>query len=369
MKKRVCYIISDINKSLAFEWIATNINKEHFELQFILIGNKDSVLETFLKKNDIHCYSLRLSSKLLYPIMFLKICFLLIKEMPDVVHCHLLKANLLGLTAAAILLIPIRIHTRHHSTYHHTYHPKGVKLDRLSNFLSTHIIAISQNVKEVLINKENVPEEMIYVVPHGFDLDFFKEVKDIETVRKKYFDTKKPYPVIGVVARYITWKGIQYVIRAFHNLLLAFPNAHLLLANATGPDQELIKSLLSELPTDSYTEITFEDNIAALYQLMDVYVHVPTDADIEAFGQTYIEALAAGIPAVFTLSGIAKEFILHENNALIVSFEDSTAIYLAIKRLLTDNALRMRVIKQGKADVRTYNLTSMIKSLEQMYVV
>ena len=74
------------------------------------------------------------------------------------VHTHLFEASLLGLSAAKFTRVKRRIYTRHHSTYHHEYYPKAIKYDRLINFLATEIVAISNNVKEVLRRKEGVAE-------------------------------------------------------------------------------------------------------------------------------------------------------------------------------------------------------------------
>ena len=48
-KISVVYIISEINKSLSFEWIAQSIDKEKYSLRFFLIGRKKSALAERLK--------------------------------------------------------------------------------------------------------------------------------------------------------------------------------------------------------------------------------------------------------------------------------------------------------------------------------
>jgi glycosyltransferase involved in cell wall biosynthesis len=171
------------------------------------------------------------------------------------------------------------------------------------------------------------------------------------------------------VARYSHWKGIQYIIEAFIRLRQDHPNALLILANAKKGDyKDELALQLSALPTDAYCEIVFEHNLFALYHLFDVYVHVPIDPELEAFGQTYVEALAAGIPSVFTLSGVAREFIVHEKNALVVDFQQSVPIYEAIQRILTDPGLQESMIKQGQSDVRImFSLQEMIRKLEDLY--
>jgi glycosyltransferase involved in cell wall biosynthesis len=175
-------------------------------------------------------------------------------------------------------------------------------------------------------------------------------------------------PIIGVISRYFELKGIQFIIPAFKKLLAVSPNAHLILANATGEYASVIQSFLEGVPGENYTQIRFEGDIAALYQTFDVFIHVPINSHIEAFGQTYVEALAAGVPSVFTLSGVAAEFIEHEKNALVVPFQKADAIYLAMMRLLEDGPLRSRLIEQGKIDVKQqFELAGMMQKLEELY--
>ncbi len=189
----------------------------------------------------------------------------------------------------------------------------------------------------------------------------------VNSLRKKYNPEGKR-PVIGVISRYFELKGLQFVIPAFQKMLTIFPKAHLILANATGNYTAEIQKLLALIPRKNYTEITFEEDIAALYQLFDVFVHVPINNHLEAFGQTYVEALAAGIPSVFTLSGVATEFVEHGQNALVVPFRDEEAIFLATKRLLEEKDLREHLSRQGLEDVNQhFKLEGMLDKLEKLY--
>ena len=122
--------------------------------------------------------------------------------------------------------------------------------------------------------------------------------------------------------------------------------------------------MLKKLPASNYLIIDFEPNLFALYHLFDIYVHAPIDPEIEAFGQTYVEALAAGVPSVFTLSGVAPEFVEHEKNALVVPFQNSEAIFQAISRLLTDQGLALALAENGRRGIRQFELGTMISKLE-----
>lgn len=244
-----------------------------------------------------------------------------------------------------------------------------IKYDKMINSFATAVVAISKNVEEILIEKENVAADKVHLIHHGFKLEDF-EIADknkMEGLRNKYF-IKDKYPVIGVIARYTHWKGIQYIIPAFEKLLKTYPDALLILANANGDYKLEITHLLKTIPPDNFVEINFEEDLFQMYHLFDVYVHTPIDNHSEAFGQTYIEALAAGTPSVFTLSGIAREFIKDRQNALVVDYKNSDAIYNSIKELLENKSLAETISKNGKEDVKkSFGLDKMISKLEELY--
>ena len=54
--KNIAYIVSFVNKSISFEWIVDSLNKNKFNLTFILLNNRDSSLEQFLLERKIDVY-------------------------------------------------------------------------------------------------------------------------------------------------------------------------------------------------------------------------------------------------------------------------------------------------------------------------
>ena len=369
-KIKIIYIISDINKALCFEWVAKNLNSDKYELSFVLLNMRErSALSMFLDSEGLRNKTIRLCAKKDYFRVFLELLSVLIWERPQIIHTHLFDASLLGLAAGWVARVPKRVYTRHYSTYHHMYHPRTVRLDRLMNQFATDIVAVSSTVKNVLTEREGVSPDKISKIPHGFDLDFFENVpkERIIKLRKKYAIDKDAYPIVGVISRFDELKGIQYIIPAYKRFVKEFPKALLLMANAMGDYKEEIDLMLSDLSEDNYKQIAFEEDLPALYGMFDIFVHTPIDSEIEAFGQTYVEALASGIPSVFTISGIAKEFIKDGQNALIVAHKDSGQIYEAILRLLKDKDLRCSLTSGGKSSVTAYDLDTYIASLEDLY--
>ena len=209
-----------VEKALGFEWAIENVNPDKFEFSVISINvSKNSVFEQFCSQRNIEFHRIEYSSKRSIPKAIYDTYKILKKIKPDVVHCHIFEANIIGLTAAILARVNNRIYTRHHSTFHHTTAPSGKKYDLVINKMATSIISISENVSNVL-RMEGVPEKKIHLIHHGFDLSFFNNISDdrLEKVKQKYNPEGK-HPVIGVISRYTEWKGIKYTLSAFTQLL------------------------------------------------------------------------------------------------------------------------------------------------------
>lgn len=369
MKTKITYIISNVNKALAYEWISTYLNKDKFQLDFILLNPGDSELESFLKESNLPVERVTYNGKTDLLSALLKTYRLLKKNRSAIIHTHLFDASLIGLTAGRMAGVKKRIYTRHHSDYHHEYYPHAIKYDKFINFMATDIVAITQVVKDILIKKEFVHEKKIHLIHHGFLLeDFINPSPGTVNKLKQNYNPNNQYPVIGMISRYIHWKGLQYSIPAFEKLLKTYPDALLILANAKGDYKKEIAEMLSRIPKRNCIEIEFESDIFALYQLFDTFIHVPITHQCEAFGQTYVEALGAGVPSVFTLSGIANDFIIDHHNAVVVPYKNTEAIFEGTLEILKDKALRDKLIINGRKDILTrFNLQRMINALEDLY--
>lgn len=370
VKKNIVIILSNINRAISHEWTIESLNPDKFTIYFVLMNPWDSEIEKYLIKKSISYLRINYHSKRDLPKSILAICKFLIKNKIQIVHTHLFDANIAGLIAAKLVGIKKRIYTRHHSTYHHDYFPKAVKYDRMVNYLATDIIAISANVKDVLLRLEGADKKKIHLVYHGFNMTEFNNVSDdrVNDLKNKYHINDR-YPVIGLISRFTRWKGIQYAIPAFQKLLNDYPNALLVLANTSGEYALEINKMLSRLDKRNFVTIKHEYDFMALYHLFDFFVHVPINKHAEAFGQTYVEALAFGIPSVFTLSGIACEFIIDRQNALVVKHESSDEIYYALQTLLKDHKICQKLIIQGRTDVsRLFSLEKMIQGFEKIYL-
>lgn len=370
MKRNITYVISQVSHSKLFEWTALLLNRDKYNLSFILMHKSVTDFETLLRKEGFSVHRIHYESKSDMISCIRKINRILRKEKTEIVHTHLFEGGLAGMTGARLAGVKKRIHTRHDAMIHHDYHPGAVKYDKFTNRIATEIIAITENVKKILIDLENVDPSKVNVIHHGFQLREFSEVNPERkaALEKKIFPKHRPFPVIGAISRFIEWKGLQYTIEAFENVLKKHPDAHLLLANAQGPFEAQLHTMLDKLPKSSYTLVKFESDVAALYQCMDIFVHVPVDERAEAFGQVYIEAMAAGIPMLATASGIAPDCVEDRKHAIIVPFRDAQAITSAIHELITDSELGKKLAHTAKEmALKNFDIAQMIVELEKRY--
>jgi glycosyltransferase involved in cell wall biosynthesis len=362
--------ISSINvRWMHLEWLARELDRRRFDVSFLLvsIAPRPPFLEGYLRELGIPFRTLpcklRPGEILRTVLEIRRHCR---RERIDIVHTHIFFASLVGLLGARLAGIPVRINTRHHASMNHG--KPFYWLDRLTNLLANRIVATSEILRRVL-QREKAPGRKIRLIRLGIDLDRFQCVAadEVSALARKYNPTGKS-PVIGVIARHIEIKGVQYIIPAFRRLLDRYPQAYLVLAYATGPYHAALQELLAPIPPDRYLQIEFEDNVAALYRIFDLFVHTPIGEEEESFGLTYVEALAAGVPSVFTLAGVAPEFLVDQWNACIVEHRNSEQIHDALLALLADPGLREALGRAGRESAEIFGLGRMIAELEDLYV-
>ncbi|MDY7093751.1 MAG: glycosyltransferase family 4 protein [Acidobacteriota bacterium] len=371
-KIKLVFIVSIAFRWFHLEWILQELDRSRFDVSFILVrlNGQEMYMERFVREQGIphltlDCYiGFKGIVQTIWAIR--RYCR---REQVDVVHTHIFLASLVGLMGAFLARVPRRLNTRHHLISNHG--KPTLWLDHLASALATRTIVASQVVHDVLTEKEGVPQRKLVHIPFGIDLDRFRGISDerIEVLRRKY-DVEGKGPVVGVLARRTRTKGLQYIIPAFRRLLERHPDAYLLLAYANGPYQEEIEELLAEeLPEDRYLEIKFETDVFAFYQLLDLCVHAPTGLERESFGLVYLEAMASGVPTVFTPCGVGPEIFEHRENTWVVEHENSDQIYEGMVAILESPELHETLVEGGRRTVdERFPLKKMVRSLEAVYL-
>ncbi len=300
----VVHVLSGVQESSEMLTLARNWPQDRYRLAFILLnGRPDAGLQQELRAIGIPCSTIIYRGWRDIPCAVLGLVRGFRAMRPAIVHAHISTGVLLGLLAAVLARVPGRVQTRHHSTHNHLYHPlKGVAYDKIANHLSHRIISPSSGTRDVLVDLEGAATSKVHVVPHGF---VFPDAPPPAQPQRMQGGTG---PHIAMASRPVAWKGIRHAILAFRKVLEIHPTARLdLYGWVATPHASELMSLLVTLPAGSWRTIGFEPGFLRLLEGYDLFVHVPEDERAEAFGLVYIEALATGIPCVFTVSGVLKD--------------------------------------------------------------
>lgn len=390
---RITFIFTHHIRWVPFELTATMIDRNKFDIDYVILGRSDPIID-FLKSNDIPVTITHFDGYKNVPEAVKFVYDHLVQNKTDIVQTHWFAGSLIGQQAAYYANVPVRIfHREHPPLEYYTRHPETKH--RLIWECCTHVIAVTNKSKAGMV-EDGIPAEKISVIPTGFNINDFEKVNSssISRLRNKYLNQKglqDRYPIIGVAARYVKWKGVEYTINAIKKVLEFYPDTLLILSGGHINRNELRQKLAKasqddvvapqyadainiiecteQLPANSYIEIPFEEDLFSLFKLFDIFVHAPINSIQETFGQVYVEAMLARVPSVITLSGSAIDHAIHRENAWVVDYENSDEIAEGILALLADNKLRQSIVKNAfKCAKDRYSITPLIRKLEQFYI-
>ncbi len=337
-----------------FELTARRLKDNYgISVDFLLIGSTNTNFEKSLLSLGFNVESIFCRNKSDWPKALISTILYLRRNKIKIIHCHLLTANIIGLSAGLLSFVPYRIYTRHHAMEHHRRHRKSLIFDYLSNIFSTHIISTSDIVTNILNRIENVNRSKIQQIPPVFELNQYCQdnFDNKKKITSKYKISKDDF-VVGICSRCDPYKGVGYIIDALGTLTSKYKNIKILFFGAKGIEfDNLNKFAKNKLPFNSYEFIKFEKNMVGAYSIMDIFVHVPITSDEEAFGLVYVEAMASAKACIFTISGISRKLLKHNKNALIVGYKNKSDILSALERLYQDKDLRKRIGIQAQKDV------------------
>lgn len=333
--RKVLYIVSNVTDSTEYELLVRFWDRDRQALEFVLLNREaDCSVQRHIRAAGFTCTTYIYEGRKHMARTVIDLVRHLRRSRPDVINCNLLEASVLGLLAGFLTGIGRRTYTRHLAAHNHKYHPvKGVFYDRFCNRLSHKVIAISECTRQVVVEWEGTPADKVVIIHHGYDLATVPkpDVERIQELRRKHAMDAHHGPVIGVISRPFALKGLDQSIPAIGRLMERWPDAHVYLFNwKPTPHSDRYDALLDRLPADRVHRVHFEPDVAHLYHAFDVFIHVPEDVHAEAFGLVYTEAMIAGTPSVFTLSGIMHELDTGRLDGVrTVPFKDEEAIYSA----------------------------------------
>ena len=267
---------------------------------------------------------------------------------PNVIHAHwFVPQGIVAALVGQILGIPVVL-TAHGGD---VYGLRGRLLDAVRKAVASRCEAVTVVSRHMASNLPGVTSrqgERPKVMPMGVDTGRFPE----EPARPQ--DSGQTVLFVGRLAEK---KGVEYLVRAFPDVLACHPNARLLVVG-DGPCRGELETLSSQLQLQDSIRFAGAQPPAAVpqfYQSSRLFVGpsvVARSGDTEAFGLVFAEAMAAGLPVVGTAVGGIPEVVIAGRTGLVVEPQSPGSLAAAINRLLDSPTEAGRMGALGRRWVR-----------------
>lgn len=286
----------------------------------------------------------------------------------DIIHCH-------GNLAALILSknnkkIPV-VYTEHDAppwicTYRAAFERFARKifyyllnLTAMKNV--SHIISITDVQKKFFVNKWNISNEKISVIPNGVDTSSFNannDGKDIN-INKKY-NLPANYSIF--VGRLEDRKGVDSLIRSLKDVDITSAII------GDGPDKNKLKNISDVMGVSDrvrFTGSVSDNDLRGLYSNASFFV-LPSVS--EGLPLTVLEAMASGIPVIANdIPGIS-EIIKHGDNGFLVDTNNINSLITAEQFMINNVLLCKRMgIKARETIEKKYSWEAMAIKIVDVY--
>ena len=225
-------------------------------------------------------------------------------------------------------------------------HEVGGFLEAFSLRNADAVMACSGSAADVVARAYGLDRAAIDVVHCGVDADVFHPASPGDRLADR--------PTVLFVGRLVGNKGAETIAEAGFLLRRKHPNIRLVFVGEGSSVPERIRERTREEGAEANVELPGFVPLADLparYREAHVFC---SPATYEGFGQTAIEALACGCPAVVSNAGGGAEAVIDGETGFVVPPGDVAATARALDAILGDPATRARMSAAALARVADY---------------
>lgn len=221
---------------------------------------------------------------------------------------------------------------------------------------------------EGYLSKVSKNGKPIHCVYHGINLELF-------SANGRPLEAKPPYHIL-TVARFVEKKGLDTVLKALALLRTkGLDIRYTLVGEGKAKFNRKVKGLVRELGLEDVTDMPgtiTHDQVIDLLGRADCFTlgcREAEDGDRDGIPNVVAEAMATGVPVAATdVSGV-PELVDHERTGMLCPPDDPQALADIIERILTDQALRGKVIPAARERVHAvFDNKKLIHDLGEIYI-
>ncbi len=274
------------------------------------------------------------------------------KEKFDIIHAHDWLSFLAGIKSKEVSGKPLIVHV--HATEFDRTGNQGVNkliwdIEKEGFEKADKIVAVSNLVKENLMQHYSVPQEKINVVYNGIEEEDYKQDfgKDISLEKLKKAGNK----VVLFLGRLTIQKGPDYFIEAAKLVLDYNPQVVFLVAGSGDMEREMIEKVarLGISNNVIFTGFLRGKEWSRIFKGVDMFV-MPSVS--EPFGLVALESMINGTPVLISKQSGASEVT---KNVLKADFWDVDEMANKILATLSSSGIQKTLKKEGFEEVKSIN--------------
>jgi L-malate glycosyltransferase len=286
-----------------------------------------------------------------------------VKHRIDAVHSFMTRADIFGVLSTLGLRIPAVVTSRLNSG--HWYTPKYLRLFRVLNRYTTHVVTNSAHAKKVISEAEKLAAGKITVFYPGVDLAKFSPSSG-DASAAGAMGIPQDAKVVGIVANYREVKDLPLFLEAARIAAGAVPEAAFLLVGS-GPLKPALARLSGELGISS--RVYFTDGRGAVPDYLARMAVGCLSSRSEGLPNAILEYMASGLPVVATDVGGNAELVADGVTGYLVGERTPEAFAEPIVRLLRQEALRDGMGRKGLERARAeFDRGAAVGRLEDFYI-
>lgn len=315
-----------------------------------------------LEKAGISVYSLDIQRKIPDPRPILRFARLIRSLEPDIVHSHMVHANLLARLVRPIVPVPLLICTAHSTLEGGRFREL---LYRLTDSLCDLTTQVSQEGLERYVRIGAVPKNKIRYTPNGIDADLFSPDPEVRKRMRGELEIESAFVWVAV-GRFDPPKDYPNMLKAFSRVNQDNQDT-LLIIVGDGPLRSVIEEQAQDLGLkDCVRFLGIRRNIPELMNAADGYV---MSSGWEGLPMVLLEAHAMGLPIVATDVGGNRDVVKDVETGFLVPPKDPGALAGAMLRLMgLSEEERRRMGEKGRRYIEaTYSIDRVVEMWEELY--
>ena len=337
-------------------------------------------LEKFGNENGVNTFWVEMTRSIT-PFLDLKAVFKLYKylkaEKPLIVHTHTPKAGIVGMMAAKMAGVPIRLHTVAGLPLLEATGSKRrilIEVEKWTYRFATRVYPNSRGLLKIILENHFTSLEKLKILGKGssngintndFDPGKFT-FKDKEDHRAQLGISNSDF-VFLFIGRLVSDKGINELVSAFISLNNEYPWTSLLLVGPLEEDLDPLEPITTK-NIESHPKIFttgYQVDVRPYLAISDVLAF---PSYREGFPNVVMQAGAMNLPSIVTDINGCNEIVQNEKNGLLVPVRDKNALLQAMKRMIEDKGMKKRMKEVARDTiVQNYDRQELWQALLQEY--